>query len=549
MQGPNIAGGAQAAGVVDINNSTTVPLGSGETFTGQWFDALQYSEMTLLVTADQDVAVDGLKMQVSNDGKTAAITKAVTTTTGVHTLVVTSRYFRVTYTNGSIAQDMFSLQVLFHMFKSKELTSTLNQTLTNSSDVSVVRSVIAAEGPAGTYTNVASDQLGALKVNIGSINQTAFGEVKVAQPEPRLQETFNFSVNPRIWDIVEVGTGTISQSEAMAVVSTGSTSSGTASMETKKSVRYRSGQGILARFTALFTEGIADTTQYIGIGDDEDGFFFGYDGASFGILHRNDATGSIVDTWIPQASWNSDLGDGTQALPVMDWTKGNVFEVQFQYLGFGTIKFFVEDSATGDFVLVHTTAYANANTHPSLGDPVLPIRMFADTGSNNVDMVLKSGSTSIFVEGKVVITGLHNSVDHQKSIGSTETNVLTLRNRTTYISKTNHHAIFPDFVSISTIGGSKPVLIKLKTNTTLGGSPSYTDVDTLTSIAEFDTAGTTITNGNTVMTVVLSKEDSQIFDIERVATFIEPGDTLTVSASTTSGTVDVLVALSWRDDI
>ena len=545
----NIEGGLASAGVVDINNSTNVPLGSNATFTGQWFDALQYSEMTLMVAADQAVAPDGLKMQVSNDGKVVAITKAVTTSNGPHTLVVTARYFRVIYTNGPIAQGSFSLQVLFHMFKSKELTSTLDQTLTTSSDVTNVRAVIAAQDTSGAFRNVVSDQLGALKVNVSTLNQSAFGEIKSVQPEARLQETFTFNINPRIWDTTEVGTGTVSQVNSMASVSTGATAGGLALMESKRTVRYRSGQGILSRFTALFTPGVLGSIQIIGIGDIENGFFFGYVGTVFGILHRNSASGSPIDTFISQSTWNVDKADGTQTLPVQDWAKGNVFEVQFQFLGFGTLRFFVEDSASGDFVLVHTIPYANENVLPSLGDPVLPVSIFVDNGLNNTELKIMSGSMSVFVEGAVHINGLNNSVDHLKNIGTTETNILTLQNRLTYVGKTNNHLIFPSFVSIATIAGNKPVLIRLVVNATLGGTPVFVDVDTNTSIAAFDVAGTTVTGGNAAMTVALGKEDSMIFDIEKITPFIKPGDTLTISAVTSASTVDVLVAISFVDDI
>ena len=72
---PNIQGGSESAGIVDVGNSTRNPLDSNESFLGEWFDALDYSMMTLLVNADQDIAPDGLKMQVSNDGISVDIEK------------------------------------------------------------------------------------------------------------------------------------------------------------------------------------------------------------------------------------------------------------------------------------------------------------------------------------------------------------------------------------------------------------------------------------------------------------------------------------------
>ena len=198
---------------------------------------------------------------------------------------------------------------------------------------------------------------------------------------------------------------------------------------------------------------------------------------------------------------------------------------------------------------MHTIGYVNANILPSVGDPVLPISLFADNGSNNIDIVVKCSEMSIFVEGEVVISGLHNSVDNIKNIGTIETNILTLKNNLTYVGKTNHHAIFPTFLSVASIDGKKPVAIKLIVNATLGGTPSFIDVDTNTSIASWDISGSTVTGGNVAMTTVLGKEDSVMFEIAKIIPFIEPGDTLTVSAVTSTSTVDILAAISWIDDI
>ena len=55
------------------------------------------------------------------------------------------------------------------------------------------------------------------------------------------------------------------------------------------------------------------------------------------------STGVLAqETLIPQNTWNHDKADGTQFLPNIDWSFGNVFEIRYQWLGFGNIEFFVE---------------------------------------------------------------------------------------------------------------------------------------------------------------------------------------------------------------
>ena len=234
----------------------------------------------------------------------------------------------------------------------------------------------------------------------------------------------------------------------------------------------------------------------------------------------------------------------------MDWTKGNVFEIQAQYLGFGAIKFFVEDTP-GEFILVHQIEYANANTQPSLANPSLPVRYYVENGSTTDDMIVKSGSCGIFIEGIEKPHGaLNNVINSKTGIGSTETNILTIQNRTSYNSLTNHNLTYPYLLNIATLGGTKPVTIKLTLNTTLGGSPSYTNVDTLNSIISYDTAGTTLTGGIVLLGTVLGKEDRTTIDLKDLEeVFLEPGDILTVSASTPSGNVEVYSSLTFLEDL
>lgn len=79
-------------------------------------------------------------------------------------------------------------------------------------------------------------------------------------------------------------------------------------------------------------------TQLMGVGDDLDGFFFGYNGSSFGILRRQNGT----DNWIPQSAWNNDTFDGNGRSGVaLNATQGNVYSIQYQWLGtwsFGPVQ-------------------------------------------------------------------------------------------------------------------------------------------------------------------------------------------------------------------
>ncbi len=108
---------------------------------------------------------------------------------------------------------------------------------------------------------------------------TAFGEVSVAELTPIIQLQFPYSVNPRLVTQVNGGTGTATVADSKIIVSTGTTADSHAMLESVAHAKYHPGQGTLARWTAIYDATVpVAATAYAGLGNDEDGFFFGYQG-------------------------------------------------------------------------------------------------------------------------------------------------------------------------------------------------------------------------------------------------------------------------------
>lgn len=126
-------------GFVSIVNSSTTPLTGAATFTGTSEEVTNYSQLTVLYETD----VEGtISMELSTDGTNWDRKKVVTNaSSGVHTLVIVSKYFRIVFTNGVDAQSYFRLQTIYHVSKGKHLTSTTNQTISENDDVELIRSV------------------------------------------------------------------------------------------------------------------------------------------------------------------------------------------------------------------------------------------------------------------------------------------------------------------------------------------------------------------------------------------------------------------------
>jgi len=192
----------------------------------------------------------------------------------------------------------------------------------------------------------------------------------------------------------------------------------------RQSVRYfpyvpgKSQQIVL---TGIFGTPDANVNQYIGYGDDLNGLFFTYQGAQFGVLLRSATSGSAVDTFIPQTEWNVDKLDGYGKSQItLDLTKAQIFIIDFQWLGVGRIRFYLD--IEGSTYLVHEINNANNSTVVYMKTPTLPVRYEVhNVGVASAATTLEQICCSVASEGGYSIPGLEFSVGN----GVTRRNVVT----------------------------------------------------------------------------------------------------------------------------
>lgn len=483
---------------------------------------------------------------------------------------------------------------------------------------------------------------------------TAFGEMSVAELTPIIQLQFPYSVNPRLITSTTEGSGAATVSGSLLTCSTGATTASDVHLSSAREAKYHPGQGSLTRFTAIYqADGTAGTTAVAGYGNVEDGFFFGYNGAAFSVLHRSDgnkefrtltfttgavttsgtititldgtATGvevvqndsvqavaravgavsfvgwetqvigddvvfishhahveagsfSFVDTdttgvastaglvqtitgkaatqdWIAQTAWNKDVMDGSGPSGMtLDVAKGNVYQIRFQWLGFGDIRYYVENPATGEFVLIHEIGYANNNVIPVMQNPTLPLHIGVVNGATTTDIVIKSASMASFTEGKIdTSAGLNNSaVGTRASYDfTTQTSLLAVKSKPIFQAVENRVEWVPKILSFTGrgAGAAKFHTLRVWINPILGGDPVFTDVSTATSIMSFDTAGTTVSGGNNIATFKFGKTiEAFVLDITTFGVAQPPGTMVVFTVELDGGTSDVDIGFIWRED-
>lgn len=370
----------------------------------------------------------------------------------------------------------------------------------------------------------------------GFREQTAFGELRVAESTPVIQVDFPYNINARLIKDRSGGGGTLTQASGMAICSTSASTNASGLLETTTFLNYSPGQGSLARFTSLYTLGVAGSIQTVGIGDEFDGFFFGYDGTDFGVLCRRDG----VDKWIVQADWNHGVFSD------FDPTLGNVYQISYQWLGFGGIVFSIEDPITTRFEPVHVVHYANTELVPSILNPSLPLCMLAENITNDTNLTVRAGSLSAFIDGRLGQTGIINASGIAKTVGTIEVPVIAFRNNAFFQGRKNR-TVIDLLTAFASNDGNKTAIFRLVLNPVLVGA-NFVELDADTSTMSVDTEASSFTNGITLAKHLISGDSSDSFDLNSLQLHLPPGTIIGIVAKRLAG-ADALVdtGLVWRE--
>ena len=456
-------------------------------------------------------------------------------------------YIKYQFQNGAVDQTDFYYDTKFTTKPINGQVLTMTAPIANGMVANLGRNVIAGRDDAGNWRNAGVDEEGHLKINIDEPT-TAFGELQTAQLTPLLQITHPYQINLDLIGTGSTAGGSVSYDgvgRLVNIAASGSNSS--AKMYSLKPVKYRNGQGANIRFTTIFGTPTIGCDQMAGWGDDTTGgFFFAYSGSNFGIMYQR--SGSAA-TFVSQSAWNIDRMDGTRGTlnpsgQLLDTSKGNVYQIQAQWLGYGAVQFFIESSETGRFAPVHLLKYANSNTLPSVTNPTFPISFDVVNTTATSAVTMSNASMAGFVEGQIVYNGVNYSVDGTTASG-TNKNMLTIFMPSTYQGFANKTQALLKSMTLTT-DGTQAVTFTLVKNGTLTGT-SYTSAATYSPVQR-DIAGTyTAASGRQAFKIILQKLDSAQIDLKEFEFFMREGDTWSIIANGTNA--GAAVSLTWLDDV
>ena len=564
-------------GYLKVNNTdkiafvTTTNLNSGQTYNSAILELLPiYTQVQTNITADQDGTIN--IYWYSDSGGTDLVRSLSIPFVAADGYKVYSapagfgRYVKYSFTNGGVNQGDFYYSTTFLTHAQSGQLLNVESPVSPKMVSTLNRSVLMGTTEGGNYyQNISASNEGHLEVAIKN-PYSAFGEVIMVEPQPVAQIDFVYGVNTYLTISAVTGSGEVTGSGGLLVCQTTAASSSSAQLSSTRYIKYRPGQGAKGMFTALFTTGAANSKQYAGLFEPtlNNGFGFGYNGATFGIWHMKGGT----PTHIPQTTWNYDTMDGgadqyNKSGMNLVPTNGNVYKIIYQYLGFGSIQFFVENSFNGQFVLVHEIKYTNSNTTPSVAQPSLNLLWRAENSTNGTNIVVKAASGALFLEGDRKLLGPSQGLDNNKAItATTHTNIITIKNCTTFNTITNRSHIrlrTISFASNTGGAGSGITTCKIVRNATLAGSPSYTTINGTTadggvtitngnSVASYDTAGTTVSGGTVIFNSIIGVGNNAYEDLTDLDLFAYPGDTITLSLTSTQN-VTAGIGITWTEDL
>lgn len=635
-------------GTVSSSVALTGSLTNGEFWTGEAIDVSRYSSVVFAAKTDKDCRA---YLEFSPDNvnwDSSLLFQIQSGINEVHRLSVTRKYFRAKVENtGNSNQSYFRSQILFG--EQPHLTSSLNSSIQSDADAVLTRGIILGETDGGQFKTIPVTPEGHLEVAIHG-PRNPFGSVHAEKLYPIFQADGVYGVNQQLVSVTTGLGGEILSENSQFILKTNTGVGGNATLQSRKRLRYRPGQGAVARFTALFNTGVANSFQVAGIGHPEDGLYFGYSGVNFGILHSRGgvrehqflnltaaasvaanvsvtlngvnfstpvtnsanlartaydiSTGTYVgwsceptdsgvyfiansignkagtflltgveaattgtfskirtgealtEDWILQDNWNVESLKGTGATSFnLNPQKGNVYEIAFQYLGYGAIDFKLETQVGNNnpnFTTVHSINYQNRNVLPSFRNPAFPFTASAYSYGSTTNMELKTASFAGFIEGEKVLNGpAFSFTETSTAVAASAWKALfTVKNSYIFQGKTNQTVI-----NILNVNGAakanQPTTFVLIKNGALTGNPVFNRYSTNSSCLYDNSATNVIFNENEqeIFSFSLGDAGQQSFNLEDFGILLQPGESITVAARTAAATASyVSASLNVRED-
>ena len=244
--------------------------------------------------------------------------------------------------------------------------------------------------------------------------------------------------------------------------------------------------------------GKPNVTRRWGMYDDADGIFWELNQTALRVGIRSSTSGTVVDTYYEQATWNGDRldgGGGLYNLSGVDLAVDtmNVYWVELPSSNVARYRFgtFGEKGR----IICHTVDGSNVNFVPMMARASLPLRWeILNTGVSASPSRLSISGGIVETEGMLIADPVLPATPASAelpnaAVGDSWTHVATFRSGL-YLpggSITNRKRTVPSKFSYYVAGA--PIALQVRVGVVMDGTPSFTSINPLSPV-EVDTAGT-----------------------------------------------------------
>lgn len=363
-----------------------------------------------------------------------------------------------------------------------------------------------------------------------------FGRLQVGLPQTLFDSKHIYDNQPLFWDDQQISgastTSTYSQNRASVTLGVNAQTAGSRVRQTFRSFNYQPGKSQLVLMTGVIGSGNTSVTKRWGYFNEANGLFFEQVGTTLKVVRRSSATGSPVDTAVNQGSWNIDNLDGTGPSGLtLDITKSNIYVIEFQWLGVGSVFFAIKIGKL--LVAVHEFQNANNLSSVYMSSGNLPLRWEIQSagGGANTTVSIEHICCSVLSVGGQEKLGVSRSLSTQgtrlvASASGTLYAMIGIRLKSTALTA----SVFVE--SISVIAESVDDFEwEILLNPTVAGTFTFSDVTNSVIQSAFGATANTVTGG-TLLASGFAKDSTPISEVLNNA--------LTIGA-TIAGVADRLV--------
>lgn len=408
----------------------------------------------------------------------------------------------------------------------------------------------------GSITVTGNSELSGGTTSIAGAEFTYFSELKTTQRSSIIELVSVYGISELRDVVTTVDSGNVINevgvnSEYLLQVSASSNDS--ALLDSAERGRYLPGFTGLCGIGVRFPDAasvVGDQEALWGVGDDNNGFFFGRDGTGNFIEVRR----SAVRSKTYQADWNVDTADGLgDSGLTLDMTRGNIYHIAFTWYGYGTVDFIIYISDTGTIggrdkrCIVHRFRPSNTT---SINDPNLPIRASiannGELGSVPLDLYVGGREYSVEANYRPNLRLSSARVVGLTGIGTTLTPVMSFRRKTLYKGvsvKTEGFDVITDATAI----------VEVRMNTTLTGASfgELTNIPAAETALEFDESATIATGGVVIYSAIVTsgaRNQSALNAFQGSNLDLVANNNLTFLVAAVTATVDISIVARFTEE-